>query len=62
MILWRASPETPPDLRIAHWEFIHHGILPVVPIAMVGAITAAFPSQLPVMCGSLLGIVLALIC
>ena len=62
MILWQASLETSPDPRIAHWEFIHHGILPALPIAMVGALTAAFPSRLPVMCGALLGIVPALLC
>ena len=62
LILWQASLETSPDPRIAHWEFVHHGILPAVPIAIVGALTAAFPSRLPVMGGALLGIVPALLC
>ena len=42
LILWQANLETSPDPRIAHWEFVHHGILPAVPIAMVGALTAGF--------------------
>ena len=62
LILWQAHLETSPDPRIAHWEFVHHGILPAVPIAMVGTITAAFPSRLPAMYGALLGIVPALLC
>lgn len=62
LILWQANLETSPDARIAHWELVHHGILPAVPIAMAGAVTAAFPSRLPAMCGALLGVVPALLC
>lgn len=62
LILWQANLEASPDPSIAHWVLVHHGILPAVPIAMVGAITAAFPSRLTVMCGALLGVVPALLC
>ena len=62
LILWQASLETSPDPRIARWEFVHHGILPAVPIVIAGAVTAAFPSRLPAMCGALVGVVPALLC
>ena len=62
LILWQAHLELSPDPRIALWEFVHHGILPAVPIALVGALTAALPSRLPAMCGALLGVVPALLC
>ncbi len=62
LILWQANLETSSDPRIARWEFVHHGILPAVPIAMAGAVTAAFPSRLSAMCGALLGVVPALLC
>ena len=62
LILWQASLMTSPDPDIAQWEFVHHGILPAAPIALVGALTAAFPSRLRVMFGALLGMVPALLC
>ena len=62
LILWQANLETSPDPDIARWEFVHHGILPAVPIAVVGVLTAAFPSRLRVMFGALLGMVPALLC
>ncbi len=62
LILWQAHLELSPDPRIALWEFVHHGILPAAPIALVGVLTAALPSRLPLMWGALLGVVPALLC
>lgn len=62
LILWQANLEAAPDPSTAHWELVHHGILPAAPIAIVGAVTAAFPSRLTVMCGAILGVVPALLC
>ena len=62
LIVWQANLEGSPEPRIARWEFVHHGILPAVPVAIVGAVTAAFPSRLSVIYGALLGVVPALLC
>lgn len=61
-ILWRACLEASPEPSVAYWEFVHRGILPAIPVAIVGATTFAFPSRLPAMCGALLGVVPALLC
>ena len=62
LILWQASVEASPDPDVARWEFIHHGLLPAVPIGMVGAALMAFPSRLPMVGGALLGTLPALAC
>lgn len=62
LILWQAHVEASPDPEVAHWEFVHHGILPAVPIALVGAAMMALPSRLPTMGGAVLGTLPALAC
>ena len=62
LILWQAHVEASPDPEVAHWEFVHHGILPAVPIALVGAAMTALPSRLPIMGGAVLGTLPALAC
>ena len=62
LILWQANREASPEPEIALWEFVHHGILPAVPIIALGVITAILPSRLPIMCGALIGLFPALAC
>ena len=62
LILWQASAKASPDPEVAYWEVVHHGLLPAVPIAMVGAAMMAFPSRFPMVGGALLGTLPALAC
>ncbi|MCY3820523.1 MAG: hypothetical protein OXH52_14380 [Gammaproteobacteria bacterium] len=62
LILWQAVREASPNPEIALWELVHHGILPAVPILVLGVCTAMLPSRLPVMCGVLIGGLPALAC
>ena len=62
LILWQAAREASPNPEIALWELVHHGILPAVPILVLGVCTALLPSRLPIMCGVLIGAFPALAC
>ena len=62
LILWQANHEASPDPEIALWELVHHGILPAVPIIVLGVCTALLPSRLSIMCGALVGLFPALAC
>ena len=62
LILWEANQEVSPDPQIALWEFVHHGILPAVPIIVLGVCTALVPSRLTIMCGAVIGLFPALAC
>ena len=62
LILWQASQELSSDPEIARWEFVHHGVLPAVPILFVGVCTAMLPSRLHIMCGAIVGLYPALAC
>lgn len=61
LILWRAHGDAP-SAEIAHWEFIHHGVVPAIPILMVGVCTMAFPRRFTWMLGALVGTIPALAC
>lgn len=62
LILWQASQELSPDPEIARWEFVHHGVLPAIPMLFLGVCTAMLPSRLPIMCGAIVGLYPALAC
>ncbi len=62
LILWQANQEASPDPEIALWEFVHHGVLPAIPIIVLGVCTAMLPSRLSIMCGALVGAFPALAC
>ena len=62
LILWQANREASPDPEIARWEFVHHGVLPAIPIIVLGVCTTMLPSRLPIMCGALVGAFPALAC
>lgn len=59
-IVLQATAEASAEPAIARWELLHHGLVPAVPIAALGLITAAMPSRLPLMCGGLIGALPAL--
>lgn len=62
LIVWQADAEGSPNPEVAFWELVHHGILPAVPIVVLGVCTAMLPSRLPIMCGVLVGALPALAC
>ena len=62
LILWLAHAETSPDPRAAHWELVHHGIVPAIPVAMVGLVTLALPARPMAMFAALVGVVPAVLC
>ena len=62
LILRQADAEAPHNPEVALWELVHHGILPAVPIVILGVCTAMLPSRLHIMCGVLVGALPALAC
>ena len=62
VIVRQADAEASQNPEIALWELVHHGILPGVPMVVLGVCTAMLPSRLPIMCGVLVGALPALAC
>ena len=62
VILVRAHVEGSADPLDPSWELLYHGILPAVPIAMVGISMVALPTRLLAMCGALVGTGTAVLC
>ncbi len=62
LVLWRAGGDGTPNPEVASWEFIHHGLVPAIPILAVGVCTMAFPRRLIWMSGALVGVIPALAC
>ena len=62
LILWQAHQGASSDPEIARWEFVHPGVVPAIPIALLAVCTALLPSRFPIMCGAMVGAFPALAC